>query len=534
MNGSDNLSYFDIASTLVVPFTALTTPAAPTLNADNVGGAGFPITYRVTWNSMVGETAASASLTVDVDTDRDNWTGTDNVILNLPTVVGSVQSVNVYAGVVAGFEYLIASNVSASATTFTDTGGTSMAADFTRLFPTTNSTAGPKVTRGTNIGGRAFLVGDVDNNYYVWNGGDVGYELDFSPAHGGGYSVINSGGKELPVAVKLHRDAKGTATIKVYCSGTRGKRFSMTPDQVTFGTTIIAFYAITEDEGEAGTNSPDGLLYYNNSWYYPSSEGFESDGTLPQLQNVLTSRKVSNTIQTDISSLNQSAMDGVCGFVFEGRLCWGLPVNSPSNNQIWTIDLDRKGPWMKSWSIAADWMWVITDNTGNTHHLVLSDNVIYDMTYSVLTTDDGEAFLTNGQSGEIYFSDDKRMWVQLLMVIIVLNGPQGRTNWQITGRTEDNALAALGDPTPFDPVTNQEIAGWGEVSRYITGWGRIGWSEVSLVPTNSSAATQEIPIEVDEEVQWFSYSWNSSTVGVDYNVSDVIAEYIEVGIKDLA
>jgi hypothetical protein len=534
MNGSDTLSYLATSGTTITPFTSISTPAAPTLNARTTLLTGaFPLTYRVTINSSVGETAASAALSTDANKDRDNWASTENVIINLPSI-GSGTSYNVYCGVVAGFEYLIASNVSASATTFTDSGGTSMVQDTTRLFPTNNSTAGPKVTRGINIGGRAFLVEDVDNPYYVWNGGDPGHELDFSPANGGGFSVVNSGGKEVPSAVKLHRDGKGTPSIKVYCQGTKGKRFTLTPDQVTFGTTIISFYDVTEDEGENGTTSPDAILYYNNSMWYPSTAGFETDGTLPQIQNVLSSRKTSNTIQGDISTLNQAAMDKACGFVFDGRLCYALPVSSDTNNEIWVLDVDRKGAWMKPWSIAADWMWVVNDNTGNTHHLILSNNVIYDMTYSALTSDDGETFLTNGQSGEIYFSEDKRLWVQLLQVIIVLSAPQGQMNWQITGKTEDSNLQALGDPTSFTSEVNQQIAGWGEVNPLIKGWGRNRWSKVLLVPENSSAATQEIIIEVDETVQWFNYAWATSTAGVDYNISDVVAEFIEIGILDLA
>jgi hypothetical protein len=534
MNGVDTLSYLNIATSTVVPYNALTTPAAPTLNADNTAGSGFPITYRVTWNSTVGETAASALLTVDTAKDRELWSGTDNVIINLPTIVGSVVSVNVYAGTVSGFEFLIKSGIDPTSTTFKDDG--SLAQDTTRLYPTVNSTAGPRVSTGAVINGRAFLVGDADHPYYVWNGGDPGFELDFSPANGGGFSLVGSGSKDIPLVVKSFRDGKGTPQITVLCQGTngRGKRFIMTPDSLTLGTTIIPFYDVAEDSGQDGTESPDGTILYGTDLHYPSRDGFKTTGTLPQIQNVLSTRRTSNTIQPDLKTLNNSAMNKCVGLGFEGRLYWAVPVNSDSNSEIWILDLDRKGAWMKPWSIAADWMWLYNDNTGNTHHLVLSDNVIYDLSYSALTTDDGTPFLTSGQSGEIYFSDDKRMWVQLLLVVVVLSKPQGEMNWQITGKTEDNALQALGDPTTFNAMINAEVAGWGEVNKYITGWGRNAWSTVNLVPTDSSGATQEIPIEVDEEVQWASYGWVTSKAGVDYNVSDVIFEYIEVGLKDLA
>lgn len=538
MNGSDNLSYLDIASATVIPFTTLTTPTAPTLNADNVGGSGFTITYRLSENSTVGETAASSALAVDVDTDRDFWNppsagGTDSVVINIPAAAVGVQSRNIYMGTVSGSEYLIASGIPSTSTTFTDDG--TFVQDTTRLYPTTNSTAGPRVAGGTVVNGRAFLVRDPDNPYYVWNGGDPGFELDFSPANGGGWSLVGNGSKDLPLVVKPFRDGKGTPQITVLCQGTNGtgKRFIMTPDQITFSNTVISFFDITEDNGQDGTVSKDGVIGYGDSLYYPSRDGFKTTGTKPQLQNVLSTNRISNTIQDQLETLNNNAMDGCIGLGFEGRLYWALPVNSDSNSEIWVLDLERKGAWMKPWSINADWMTLYNDNSGNTHHLVLSDNVIFALSYSALTTDDGEAFMTSGQSGQIYFSEDKRMWAQLLQVIIVVLRPQGEINFQITGKTEDNPLQALGEPTTFTAGATTQPAGWSEVNRYITGWGRNAWSKVNLVPSSNTDATQEVPIEIDEEVQWASYAWSSAKVGVDYSISDIIYEYIETGIKDL-
>jgi len=535
MNGVDNLSYLDIATEVVTPFTSISNPSAPTLTTNNVGGTGYNVYYRITANSTVGETAASSALTVACDTDRDMWKppsagGTDNIIIGWSAVASAV-SYNVYMGTVSGFEYLIASGV--NGLVFTDDG--SFAQDTTRLYPTTNSTAGPKCSRGANINSRAFLVGDADNPYYVRWGGDYGYELDFSPVNGGGFVPVGNGSKDLPIIVKQFRDGKGNAQITVLCQGTngKGKRFIMSADQVTYGSTVISFYDVVEDNGQDGTDSPDGVIAYGDSLWYPSRDGFKTTGTKPQLQNVLTTNRVSNTIQPDLKLLNSSAMGGCVGLGFEGRLYWALPVSSLSNSEIWVLDLDHKGAWMKPWSIGCDWMWLYNDNSGNTHHLVLSNNTIYDLSYSSLTNDDGSSFLTSGQSGEIYFSEDKRMWVQLLKVIFVLLSPQGEINFQITGKTEDSNLQALGDPTTFTAETNVEVAGWGEVNRYITGWGRNAWSEVTLVPTTSISPTQEVSIEVDEEVQFATYSWRTSKAGVDYNISDIIFEYCETGIKDL-
>lgn len=535
MNGVDTLAYLDIATATVTPYVALSTPSAPTLTTDNVGGSGFTVTYRITANSTVGETAASAALAVEVDTDRDLWNppsngGTDNVIIAW-SAVASAQSYNVYMGTVSGFEYLIASGI--NALTFTDDG--TFAQSTTRLYPTVDSTAGPIVSRGANIGGRAFLIGDANNPYKVWNGGDPGYELDFSPANGGGYSLVNSGGKEIPIVVKSFRDAKGSPQITVLCQGTNGngKRFTLTPDSISLGSSTLTFYAVTEENGQDGTDSPDAVISYNDSLYYPSRDGFKTTGTKPQLQNVLSTNRISNTIQPDLKNIDNTAMNGAVGLGFEGRLYWALPVSSNSNSEIWVLDLERKGAWMKPWSISCDWMLLYNDNSGNTQHLIMENNRIYSLSYSAFTSDNGITFNTSGQSGQNYFSEDRRMWAQLLAVVIMLADVQGEINWQITGKTDDGELRAIGEPTTFNANADVTPVGWSEVNRYITGWGRNRWSGVNLVPTSSNTGTREIIIDIDEEVQWASYAWGTSKPNCDYTLIDVIYIYTETGIKDL-
>lgn len=539
MNGVDNLSYLNIntsapTSSTVVPFTSVATPSAPTLSADNTGGSGTNITYRVSCNSTVGETAASAVLTVDTAKDRDLWSGTDNVVITLPAAPSGATSWNIYMGTVSGFEYLIASGVEISSTTFKDDG--SFVQDTTRLYPTVNSTAGPKVMSGAAINGRAFLIGDKDSPYKVWYGGDTGSELDFSPANGGGYVLVGNGTKDLPIVVSSFRDGKGTPQVMVLCQGTngRGKRFILTPDQITLGSTLITFYAVNEDNGQDGTESPDGAVLYGTDLHYPSRDGFKTTGTLPQIQNTLSTRRTTNTIQDKLKTLNKTAMNKCVGIGKEGRIYWALPVGSDSNSEIWVLDLDNKGAWMTPWNIAADWMWLYNDNdSGETRHLILSNNHIYELSEAALTSDNGTPFITEGESGEIYFSEDRRMWVQLLAVVVVLGSPQGETNWQIIGKTEDSSFQALGEPTQYIPDVDKTVAGWGETDQSIVGWGRNRWSEVDVIPLDTTGSTQEILIEVDEEVQWAKYTWSSSKAGVDYSLIDIIFEYIEVGIKDL-
>lgn len=541
MNGTDNLSYLNIATATVVPYVALSTPTAPSV-ANNgstditTGTTTFNVYYAITANSTVGETLASPVTTKAVNKDRDLWDASINSLKLTWSAVSGAQSYNVYMGISADGSgkaaiYAIATGLDANVLAFVDDG--TRPQNIYQSLPLLDSTAGPKVTRGDVVNGRPWLVGDADNPFYVWRGGDYGSELDFSPANGGGYTPVGSGTKEMPVAVKPYRDGKGDAKVTVLTQGTNGHGHRYIGSPQTLSTSDVV-WAFTEDSGQDGTDSPDGVIIDRGSMYYPSRDGFKTTGTKPQLQNVLSTDRISNTIQPDISTLNNAAMDKAVGLSFEGRLYWAVPVGSSTNSEIWVLDLDRGGAWMKPWSVAADWLMLYNDNSGVTHLLVLSGNKLYELSYVALASDNGTAFATSGNSGQLRFSEDGREWGRLIQVIFTLLRPQGTINFTITGKTEDSALQTVGSGS-YVPISTR--AGWSEPRR---GWSNSasgdlrGWSEILTVPVSFNDATQEVIVEVDEDLQWWSYAWTTSDAGVDYNLSDVTAEYVSIGIKDLA
>lgn len=534
MNGTDNLSYLDTSTLEVTAYTELTTPSAPTMTTNTgLTGTDYNVYYAITANSTVGETDGSTVLTVDVSTDRELWDPDTKSIKISWSAVSSAQSYNVYCGIAADGAgnptlYAIATGLDAATLSFTDNG--SRAQDLTRPLPSFNSTGGPKVSRGDVSNGRPFLVGDSDDPFKVWRGGDYGFELDFSPSNGGGYTIVGNGTKDTPIAVRSFRNGKGDPQVMVLCQGTNGsgKRFYLNPTTVTYGSTTFVVWQSTEDSGQDGTDSPDGVIIYQNSAYYPSRDGFKTTGTRPQLQNILSTDRISNSIQTDISTINTDSVQKSVGLAHEGRLYWALPINSSSNNQIWVLDLDRKGAWMKPWNVAADWMWLYNDNSGRTHHCVLMNNEIFEFTYAAKTIDNGEAFSTSGVSGQIKFSEDSREWGRLIQVIFVLMRPQGDINFSVNAQTEDGLL-------PFNVAesfgSDATRAGWSEPR---AGWSSLrGWSEITTVPVTQNSAIEEVVVDVDEDTQWFTYGWNSTQTSVDYSLSSVIALYVNIGVKNL-
>lgn len=528
LNGDDNLSYLDINTLTVIPFTSLTTPTAPTTSV----GAGLTGTvqtyrYRITASNR-GETPASIAGTATTTKIRDSWTGnTEYVDVTFNRVTGA-DRYHIYVGTVEGQEqYVFSIDDPGTGTTVTWRDNGSIAPDIYRVAPTSDTTAGPKGTRAAFINGQVFIVGDIVNPKYVRYGGTGNAILDFSPYGGGGYSLVG-GNKESPIQVSSFRDNTGAPAITILCSGTNGtgKRYILSPSSTTVGSTIISYFAVKEDNGTDGTESPDGVVLYKDQLWYPSRDGFKTTLTKAQIQTILTTEGVTDLIQNDISRLNTVSMSNCVGLAYEDRLYWTLPVGSSSNNEIWVLDLSslRRGAWMRPWNISADTMWLYNSNDGMTHFCILSNNQIFEFTYAVSAQDNGVAFSTDIGTGILKFSEDGQEWAKVSFVTYILQNPRGTVNVAVSGKTEDAPISTLaGQPfTPEEDIVGWDIIPWDSI---------IGWDSYDHVPTVFGVERTEIEVEIDEEVNWLACTLNSDSAGVDYQLSDIIVEYIPIGVK---
>jgi hypothetical protein len=531
-NGTDNLSYFDILTNVIIPFTALTTPIAPTIAATGIGGTNYTYRYRVSAVSN-GETAASIAGTIAVTKVRDQWAGgtTEYVTLTITRVTGATRY-NIYVGDQAGFEYYLDTVPDpGSGTTFTYKDDSSLALNTNRLAPNGDSTAGPKVTRCTNVTGQIYMVGDSANLYRVWFGGTGDAALDFSAFDGGGWVEIDKGGRNLPVSIRGFRDGHGNPVASCFMKGTsgRGKLEHLTATSTTIGDTIITYMAITEANGQDGTDAPDGVIYARDSLWYPSRDGFKTTGTKAMLQNILSTDNFSDQIIPDVKSLNVKNMASCVGIEFEGRLYWSLPVSgSTTNNQMWVCDLNRNGIWTNPWYVNVDWLWLYDDSSGTTHMLALSGNAMYEFSYGQLTQDGSTAFSVDIASGLIKFSPDGMEWGSVIDVTFVLERPQGTIVMNVVGKTQDAPLTTVGTDS-FTPTSSP--VGWNEPAHY---WNKYNfpYNAVVSTPTVFGSAREEVVIEIGEELKWLTWEVSSIVKGTDFQLADVIIRYVDVGVLD--
>lgn len=536
MNGVDSLSYVDINTWTVTSFTKVSDPtSAPSASATGLSGSGFKVYYAVTANSTVGETAASPDTSLAIGTERTAWDPNTQYVTLSWSAVTDATGYNVYVGTEEDgggtpVMYLLQANLSSSTLSFKDDG--SYAFDTTHPAPSVNSTEGPKATRGAVVNGRVWLVGDTDNPYYVWHGGDVGHEIDFSPSgYGGGYTAVAPGTKEVPIAVMPFRKGQGDSSVVVLTQGSNGsgRRFQITYSTIDYGGITTALWAPSEDSGRDGTDSPDAVVIYNNSLFYPSRDGFKTTGTMPSLQNVLSTRTISATIQDQISLLKSSAMSNAVGLTYEGKIYWALPVGSTENNRVWVYHPDQKGAWITSWHLDVKWLTLYNDNSGDTHFLVYcKDGGIYELDRATSTLDNGVPFETDMTSGTVQFSKDGREWSRLIQIVFTFLRPKGEIAIEVEAMTEDGKMKYKQTVTPTE---DYPARGWSQVVNHSPRL--VGWSDPGKPEGNAQEYIDET-IEIDEDVQWFVYSIHTVKGGTDYKISSVVAEHVPIGIKDLS
>lgn len=529
-NGVDTLSYMDVQTSTITALTALTQPTGVSAVATGISGSNITLRYRVSAVN-VGETAASVAVTVGVTKLRELWNGTTEFVTFTWNRVTNAQRYNIYVGDTAGFEYFLDSVAdigSGSTQTYVDAG--SIAETTTRVASVSDSTAGPKTTRVTNVKGQPYMVGDADNPGRIWFGGSGASALDFSSFNGGGWVEPNKGGKDLPVAIRPFRDGKGNPMAVCFSKGTNGagKRYLLQPSSTTVGTTVITYMAVQEDNGQDGTDSPDGVVMLNDAAWYPSRSGFKTSNTKANIQNIISTQGISDNISTDVTNLSAKYMDACVGLAYDQCIYWSLPYASTTNNQIWVLDLRQNGAWMRPWNVNVDWMVLYAENsTGKTKFLVLSNNKIYEFDPNTATNDDGTLFQTTIGSGDIKFDDNGAIWGSVIDVTFVFLKPQGNIGLSVNVNTEDGLV-------PFtDTMTasaSQSVSAWGRF-----GWSMGGWGQMlnNLISVSSSKTRRQWTIEVGEECNSLTWGVNTVDAGVSYQLAEVIVRYVPIGYREI-
>jgi hypothetical protein len=514
-NGTDAMSYYDIATDAIVVYTALSTPSTPTATQTSLTGSNFTYYYRITANNEVGESAASTADSEDVLLARDSWAtdGSDYITVTWSAVSGAT-SYNIYVGTTTGEEKYLASVD--NGLTFRDD-GTLQPNPFVRA-PAGNSTEGPVLTYMWNKDGQLYGVGDQSNPDYLWYDGGSTAVGDFSPFNGGGNVGINSGGDTVPTAVRSFRTGKGDPAVTILSRGVAGagKMHHLVFTTSTFDDQVINIPNIQEANGQAGTVSPEAVVEADNSLWYPTGQDFKSTGTQANIQNILSTNSVANDILPDVQRLNLSAMHKAQGLVFENKIYWALPVSTSENSQIWVKDLSRKGIWIMPWTISAKFMWLSENNTtGKISHCIYDGTNILEFSRSVATQDNGTAFNTRVAHEGLVWEDSGMTMAAIQEQRFKLLQPSGEITINSFGLNEDGATDTLATESYQQTAS---FTSWGEmeysndepISEYSADVGSIDFTSTGIAV---------VTLEIDETVNQLGWEVVTDQTDCDYYLS---------------
>jgi hypothetical protein len=211
--------------------------------------------------------------------------------------------------------------------------------------PQDHSTDGPAAKFGIETNGRPILWGDPNEPYTLWIGGDGEYPLDFTPTNGGYRLELNKGTNYYPMSVVGFRNGQGTPSLTVLFSNTQGlsKQSIIEQQTVTYGNFSFVVWTTTEQNyGASGVAGAYAVVNYQGALIFLSSDGGMSMDTEASLQNVLSTRKITDKIPTTYNSINPELLGNAVGCAWDNILYFTIPSRGFGyNNEIIMVSLKQ-------------------------------------------------------------------------------------------------------------------------------------------------------------------------------------------------
>lgn len=372
-NKADNIVRYDGTTTLVT-YTALTSPAAPTIVETGLVGTGYNHYYKATAVNTVGFTVASAaSAVVQSALNRSNWSAaTNNAALTIAATAGASRYDLYVSEDNVDYFYLdtvIPATVGGAAT-YMDDGSAPVQTNI--LAPVDNTTQGPIIQRLEQIGTRLWGVNDLNNPWRVWFSGSGQYAGYFSSAYDGGYIDLMKGSQYRPVRVVDYRDGKGTpyATVWMKSPDGRGCIWQISLETLTVGTITFTAPNAFRLPGSRGTDAPESVVNVLNDYVFYNSQAFYNLGNQRNMPvPVLSTDESSANIRPTVRGIDPVAASGICSIYFEARIYFSVPYGSSTNNTTTVYDTEQKAWLPEAFTIGFERFLQYPDTAGSRHLL---------------------------------------------------------------------------------------------------------------------------------------------------------------------
>lgn len=517
-NSKDKLSYIDLSTMATVGYTALATPAAPTLAKTGLSAGAFNYYYKVTANNAVGEsTASAASLAINVNLDRDKWDDSNFVTVSWDAVADAL-SYTIYASSSStGLYYELVTLAGLTTLEYKDNGSTNM--NPFKTAPASNSTEGPVFTWMYNDSKNSQLYGITSGNKLYYSAfTDASQAADFSPLNGGGNVPIDQGGDTILNFVDGFRTGKGDPVVTVSSRGAagKGKLSHITFNSVSYGDQTIFYPDVIEASGQSGTYAPRATVKIGDSLVYPTGDSFKSTGTSQNIMNILTTKSVSQVITPDVDKLSLAYLHLAAGVEYQDKIYFALPVGTTYNNEIWILDQSRKNAWILRWTVNAKDIWLYEDSKGKSHLCVLVDNNILEFSRAGTqpTTDNGVPFRTRCAYSSLTWDKEGISLGNIQNQYFKLLQPRGNISINTYGLTKRGATTNTGSTSYSIAVSFTGIGDWDYSGDYKYG------DDIGSVDTfaNSVAVLQVRPKGLLNQEDWEVVT---EQAGCDYLLSSV-------------
>jgi len=396
-NGSNYLTRYD--GTTTSRYSGLATPTSLSNTLSGLGAGSNNYYYRVSAANEIGETLATAELTVAVNKLRDLWTSGDSINLTWTASAGAKKYI-VYIDDVSGYGKKVGET---NTNAFKDD-GTFVPNPYVQ--PAINdTTTGPKLAQMCLAQNRIWGVEgkDGDNPWTVyWTGAGV-YLGNFAPAFGGGWVRLEYGGRSRLSAIAPYQNSP-----KIMGTTPNGKGDIWKIDLQTQEIDGTAFTVPVPEKiiGGVGTDAPLTVAEVENDVLYLNPSRVTVLGNEPGVLATLRVNEISRLIRTTILNINQQSRDKACAYYYQQKWFLSVPMAVGDPNQIWVFDRERTqfyGPW----TVGVKQFGEFTDNTASrkTHFLGSIGNRLVEFSED-FEGDEGEAFEQRYTSGLLPVSGD--------------------------------------------------------------------------------------------------------------------------------
>lgn len=508
--GVDNIGRYN-GTTTIQAYTALTTPAAPTVVETGSGltsGTSSSYYYKAARVNQVGFSAASAASTViQTGLPRSEWTpGTNYATLTMPALEGTQTRYDIYVSE-DGVDYFYLG--STSSTIYVDD-GTAIVVPSTTA-PSDNTTQGPPVEELVNVGSRMYGVRDTSNRYRIWFTGAGVYSGAFSSAYDGGYLDWQEGGKYIPVKVEDYRDGKGTPFATIWCKSADGQGciLQMSLDTLTVGDISITVPSAYRLPGSRGTPAPGSVVNVLNDYMFYNSQAFYNLGSRAQFLNLLSTDEASANIRPSVKQISTAGEEMIASTYFDAKVYESVPIGSSENNTTMIFDTERKAWLPTAFTLGFKKFLRYTDTTGSQRLLALKpgDDRLSEIS-SNFQGDYGVAFNTALTTG-LYPTTRNRFEFQWTEEgEVEFSNPQGRIDIELIGIERTEGFSTQNTETIESTLTD---TGWDTFL-----WDSTAWDDTTDVADTFSESSVKRYFNVQQELNAVQWRITTNTLDARY------------------